>query len=100
MFIDCYMSIHAAAHADDLFGVGWVEAEHGREGETSGVDAIATTCESGAAGVDDHGREHSERMPPNTMLRVELLGVADVGQFPDKTESAVVAKCKMVDPID
>ena len=80
------MAIHAAAEADDLFGIDRMETKHGRKSQASGIDAIAAKCEAGAAAVDDYRREHSERMPPNTVFGVALLRVADIGQFADEAE--------------
>lgn len=53
-----------------------------------------------AAGVDDYGRKHSEWMSPDVLIGIGLLCVADIRQFADETERAIVAECEMVNPID
>jgi hypothetical protein len=100
VLVDHDVAIDAAAWANDLFGIGGMQAEHGRERQASGVDAVTTQREAGAAAVDDYWREHTKRMPPNAMVCIALLCISHVGQLTDEAQCAVVIKCEMIDPIN
>ena len=80
--VDHYMTIHATALADDLFGVDRTEAEHGRKSEARGIDVRAREePETGVDAVDDaaFGDDRGNRIRSgiDPRLRAALEGDGD-----------------------
>ena len=87
--VDHGMAIHAAAWADDLFGVDRMEAEHGRQCQASSVDAIAAERQAGAAALTMTGGNIPSGCRQTLWSASRLLCVADVGQFADEAERSL-----------
>jgi hypothetical protein len=85
MVIDYDTAIHSAARSDNLRWVDSMQSEHGGKREDASVDGVAAQGHAGSACIDDYGREHSERMSPNTLIGIALLRITDVGQFADES---------------
>src|SRR4029079_19592836 len=60
MLIEHDVSIHAAARANDLLGVGAVKAQHGWQSVQRNFSRVATDRQAGLAAIDDHRWKHAE----------------------------------------